>query len=423
MLKRQIHSTRPAALIGLLLIIVLLVSTATLSYLHMKDREQREALIKQVHETRKTMDQLHAALARGDLKKAFTELAQAQKSMDSLLPPVPAAAHKTEIAMKQPAAPSTEGAAPKPLERTPLRPPPQTESAKLPVTDQAVPAAGKEESPYPLVWAETGEYLVVTEKDRKTLHLFRFAGDRFALVKSYPCIVGANDLDKKRAGDMATPLGAYFFQRYIPGASLPAEYGHGAFVLNYPNFLDRKAGKAGDGIWLHGHTPSKNLGSPELQNTRGCIVVSNEALKELTGLLKPNGVPMVVVSRLHSVDASHQRLLAEELGGVMKSWARAWESGDTNRFMAHYASDFINSDGMTYQAFKRQKEKVNRGKKFIRVGIEKSVILLNPENNAKTAVIRFTQRYRSSNFTSDSRKVFYLKKGGAGWRIIGESRL
>jgi murein L,D-transpeptidase YafK len=140
-------------------------------------------------------------------------------------------------------------------------------------------------------------------------------------------------------------------------------------------------------------------------------------------LLQPNGVPIVVVSRLHSVKASHQRQLAQELGRFMRSWARAWESGDTNKFMAHYASDFINSDGMTYQAFKRQKEKVNRGKKFIRVGIEKPVFLLNPENNTQTAVIRLTQRYRSSNFTSDSRKIFYLKKGEAGWRIIGESRL
>jgi murein L,D-transpeptidase YafK len=107
----------------------------------------------------------------------------------------------------------------------------------------------------------------------------------------------------------------------------------------------------------------------------------------------------------------------------MKSWGKAWESGNTSKFMSYYASDFINSDGMNYQSFKRQKEKVNRGKKFIRVAIENQAILLLQEKGAQIAVVRFTQQYRSSNYTSDSRKLFYLKKGEAGWRIIGESRL
>jgi murein L,D-transpeptidase YafK len=280
-----------------------------------------------------------------------------------------------------------------------------------------------DECPYPFVLAETGEYLLVTEKDQKTLHLFRFADNRFALLKSYPCIVGANDLDKTREGDLATPVGNYFFLRYIPGTGLPEKYGHGAFVLNYPNFLDRKARKDGNGIWLHGHTPTKSLGDKELQNTSGCIVVNNDALKELSELLKASGTPIVIVNRLELAKLSRQQQLAGELGTFMKSWGKAWESGNTNKFMSYYASDFINSDGMNYQSFKRQKEKVNRGKKFIRVAVENPAMLLLQEKGGQVAVVRFTQRYRSSNFTSDARKLFYLKKGEAGWRIIGESRL
>jgi murein L,D-transpeptidase YafK len=423
--KKQIHSARPAALIGLLLIIVLLVSTFTLAYIHVKDRKQREAVIKQIHETRKTMDQLQASLARGDLKKAFTELAQAQKSMDHLLPLIPAPEMKPGIALKpQPAVPAAATSPEaKPPEASPVRPVAETASARSPAAGPARLAIGADESPYPFVLADQGEYLLVTEKDQKTLHLFRYADDRFTLVKSYPCIVGANDLDKKRAGDLATPLGAYFFLRYIPGTSLPEKYGDGAFVLNYPNFLDRKARKDGNGIWLHGHMPSKNLGDPELQNTSGCIVVNNDALTELTGRLKASGTPIVVVNRLQLAKAEPQRQRSEELRAFMKSWAKAWESGNTSKFMSHYASDFINSDGMTYQAFKRQKEKVNRGKKFIRVAIENPAILLSQEKNEPIAVVRFMQRYRSSNYASDARKLFYLKKGEAGWRIIGESRL
>jgi murein L,D-transpeptidase YafK len=280
-----------------------------------------------------------------------------------------------------------------------------------------------DESPYPFVLAEAGEYLMVAEKDKKTLHLFHYTDNRFVLIKSYPCIVGANGFDKKREGDLATPLGNYFTLRYIPGKNLPEKYGYGAYVLNYPNFLDRKARKDGTGIWLHGHTPGKSLGDPELQNTKGCIAVNNDVLRELTGFLKAGGAPVVVVNRLQLTKTSTQRQLAEELQTFMKAWSKAWESGNSKTFMSHYSHDFINGDGMNYQAFKRQKERVNSGKKFIRVQIENPAILLAQEEKEQIVVFRFKQRYRSNNFESDSRKIFYLKKGQAGWQIIGESRL
>lgn len=425
--KKQINSARPAALIGLLLIILLLVSTSALSYLYVKDRKQRDRLQSQIQETRKALDQIHLAMARGDLKKAFTELAQARKNVDGLLPRVQEPVAKPDIALKQTAPPQTAvvpGSPPPATAPATVRPVPGTTAVKpSPAVIPAGLTIAHDEVPYPFVLAETDEYLLLCEKDRKTLHLFRYTENRFALLKSYPCIVGANDFDKKREGDLATPVGNYFFLRYTPGKNLPEKYGHGAFVLNYPNFMDRKARKDGTGIWLHGHTPTKSLGDQELQNTSGCIVVGNDVLRELSELLKANGVPIVIVNRLELTKLSSQRQMAEELGAFMKSWGKAWESGNTSKFMSYYASEFINSDGMNYQSFKRQKEKVNRGKKFIRVSIENPAILLHQEKGAQIAVVRFAQRYRSSNFTSDSRKLFYLKKGEAGWRIIGESRL
>lgn len=410
--KKRINSARPAALIGLLLIIILLLSAFALSYLHVKDKRQRELLLSQIQETRKALDQIHLAMARGDMKKAFTELAQAQKNVDDRFPIVTEPLAKPDIALKQQA--TTPPAAAVPGSKPP---------AASPAIMPASPSIAADEGPYPFVLAETGEYLLVTEKDQKALHLFRYTDNRFVLVKSYPCIVGANGLDKNREGDLATPVGSYFFLRYTPGKNLPEKYGHGAFVLNYPNFMDRKARKDGMGIWLHGHSPAKSLGAQELQNTSGCIAVGNDVIKELSELLKASGTPIVIVNRLELTKLTRQRQLAEELGTFMKSWGKAWESGNTNKFMGYYTSDFINSDGMNYQSFKRQKEKVNRGKKFIRVTAENLAILLPQEKGGQIAVVRFTQRYRSSNFTSDSRKLFYLKKGEAGWRIIGESRL
>ena len=428
--QQQKGSVHPGTLVGMILIAILLLSTITLSYLYLEDRKERDLLLKQVQETQKKLEQIQISLTQGDLKKAFSELAQAQKNVTDLLPPVTETVPKPIMAQKQPPVPVPSATVPVPVSQPPAVAPAPVPAAlgtapaqSLPAPSPAVLTLAADESPYPFVLAETGEYLVIAEKEQKTLRLFQYADNRFILVKSYPCIVGANGFDKKKEGDLATPIGNYFILRYIPGASLPERYGYGAFVLNYPNLLDRKVRKDGTGIWLHGHTPGKSLGDPELLNTKGCIAVSNDVLKELTGFLKTSGTPVVVVNRLQLTKVSTQRKLSEELSTFMKDWSKAWESAKIEVFMSHYSNDFTSADGMNYQAFKRQKEKVNSGKKFIRVQIENPAILLAQEENGQIAVFRFTQRYRSNNFDNNSRKLFYLKKGQAGWQIIGESRL
>jgi hypothetical protein len=53
--------------------------------------------------------------------------------------------------------------------------------------------------------------------------------------------------------------------------------------------------------------------------------------------------------------------------------------------------------------------------------MEDLAILMPQEHGGNVAVARFQQRYNSNNFKRDSKKIFYLKKGQAGWQIIGES--
>ena len=105
----------------------------------------------------------------------------------------------------------------------------------------------------------------------------------------------------------------------------------------------------------------------------------------------------------------------------MDAWRKAWESGDTGKYLRYYSKDFINSDGMNFTAFRLHKERVNSGKKFIHVNVEQIAIVFPQEREGETAVVRFVQKYRSNNFESNSKKLFYLKKGQEGWTIFGES--
>lgn len=393
--KFRIYSNSSGSIylkIGIALITLLLLSNAVLLYLFIKERNNNKSLFSLIDRKNKEFNQIHESLKQKDLQKAFRLLTEAQKQAVAMLPATPAPQQK-------------------PTAETKELPPAQT-AASLPPSER--------ETPSPFIFADSGEYLLIGEKDTKILYIFRFLDGKFSLVKQYPCVIGANNHDKRREGDFATPEGVYFFLRFAPGKTLAENFGYGAFVLNYPNFLDRKEKRDGDGIWLHGHSPGKTIGVDVL-DTKGCIAVSNDVLKEIAGFLKPNGTPIAIVSKLQFTKSESQKELAKELKDFLNSWRQSWESINTKKYLSFYSSSFVNSEGMNYNAFKQHKEKTNKSKKFIRVKIDNLAILVPPEHGGNIAVARFQQRYTSNNFKNDSKKIFYLKKGQAGWQIIGES--
>jgi len=293
--------------------------------------------------------------------------------------------------------------------------------AKIPPPPAAPPVQFDSNTiPSPMVFAAANEYVLLCEKDTKNLYLFRFVNNAFTLVKSYSCLTGANHRDKQKPGDEATPEGVFFFLRFVPGKSLPKQYGFGAFVMNYPNFLARKEGRQGNGIWLHGHDPEKNIGK-DIANTKGCIVVDNKNLEEISKLIKPRGTPIIVVNKIKISDKTNQDMLSKEISAFLSSWKQSWESLNTKKFLNLYSHDFISGEGMSFAAFKQQKERVNRYKKFIKISIEEPAVFIPPEYGGKVAVVRFHQKYNSDNFKTESSKIFYLKKEQQKWQIIGES--
>ncbi len=322
-----------------------------------------------------------------------------------------------------PPSPDKPQAEPKPVETPPAKPQVAIATTEKgpEITPTVAPTVFNQNSiPSALVHANNGEYALLCEKDSKMLYLFSFRDGVFNVVKGFPCLTGENHGDKQKPGDKATPEGVYFFLRFIPGKTLPKQYGFGAFVMNYPNFLARKEGKQGNGIWLHGHDPEKNIGK-DIVNTKGCIVVDNKDLEEISRLIKPRGTPIIVVGKAQTADKTKQTLLSKEIKHFLDNWKHDWESLNTKKYLNHYTNDFISGERMDYAAFKQQKERVNRYKKFIKISIDEPAFLIPQEYSGKIAVVRFHQRYVSDNFKSESSKIFYLRKEQKKWHIIGES--
>jgi murein L,D-transpeptidase YafK len=271
--------------------------------------------------------------------------------------------------------------------------------------------------PIPIVHVKPQENFLLCEKNAKTLYLFHSEPNRFGLMKSYPCIVGSNNGDKREAGDLATPEGIYFLISFL--SNLPERYGLGAFSLNYPNFIDQKEGKKGSGIWLHGF-PS-HMERP--LHSEGCVVVKDEDLKELLRFIKTGDTPLVIVDTVRYQSPEHRQKTFQSLVHFLGGWKRAWESLDTGQYLRYYSRDFINSEGMNYERFKGHKERVNQTKRFIKLQIESKSFLLCQKNGGQIAVLRINQDYASDNFKSYTRKILYLREEQGQWKIIGDVAL
>ncbi len=406
--------------VGIGLIALLFILNLILLALFIKETRKSGKALRILQETNRSLVLLQDSLGRTDMQKTFVHLANARRQIATALPPAPVAPPAKTVSepKAQPAQPDKTVAESK---GEPVKPPVvawKPPAVPVKTAQLSIPAG---ETPAPLGWAVPGEYALICEKESKLLHLFKFQDERFALVKSYPCIIGANGTNKQKAGDYATPKGSYFTLRYTPGSALQEIYGEGAFVLNYPNFLDRKERKDGGGIWIHGHVPGKVVGVGDLVNTKGCIAVSNDIVRELKNLLHPSGDNVSIVDKVTFVKESSRKELLQEIRNFMDAWRQAWESGDTGKYLRYYSKDFINSDGMGFDAFRRHKERVNSSKKFIRVKLEQIAIVFPQEREGEMATVRFVQKYSSNNFESHSKKLFYLKKGQMGWTIFGES--
>ena len=273
--------------------------------------------------------------------------------------------------------------------------------------------------PFSLVYIKSKDFLLLCEKHSKTLHLYGSEENGFPLIKSYPCIVGSNNVDKREAGDLATPEGIYFLISFLEGKTLPEKYGLGAYSLNYPNFLDQKEGKKGSGIWLHGFPD--HMERPIF--SEGCVVVKDEFLKDLASFVQIGDTPLVIVDTIEYQPQENQQRLSQELTRFLEEWKRAWESLDTGKYLSFYSGDFINGEGMNYQRFKEHKERVNPSKKFIKLQIENKAILLSQKNGGQIAVVRLNQDYFSDNFKSNTRKILYLREEQGRWKIIGDIAL
>ncbi|MCX8082493.1 MAG: L,D-transpeptidase family protein [bacterium] len=287
----------------------------------------------------------------------------------------------------------------------------QSEKARL----QQLTKKEKETERPAVILPDIGPYkFIYVSKGNQKLYVYNMEPTGAKVIETLPCTTGKNTGPKMKQGDERTPDGTYLIISKMEGPSLPSKYGIAAYPLNYPNLIDRRLQRDGDGIWLHG-TPIAR--TP--YNSEGCVVVSDNDMSRLIDDIVVRKTFVSISEGDLNIDYNAFKKAIE----TVKLWKEGWESLDIDKYMAVYDEMFY-SGGKDKKQYKAYKADINRQKKHIKVDVSELQILpygKTPLGNLLLAFFR--QKYSSDNFSSTGYKILYLVERDNRWYIIGEEML
>jgi len=275
-----------------------------------------------------------------------------------------------------------------------------------------------------LVQMQPGQrHALVVDTARATLYVFENHNGEARYVTDYYISIGKNGIDKFREGDNKTPLGVYHVTGRLSREKLNStygklaeQYGVGALPISYPNEWDRREGRNGSGIWLHG-VPFDTYSRPP-RASNGCVALTNEDFTTISRDVQIGLTPVIIANGVDWVAPGANKATRQELMQRVENWRRDWENRDMEQYLTHYASNFSTTK-MGLAKWSKQKHKVNAGKTWIRLDLQNVSIFVYPGRD-DLAVVTFDQNYASNNLVSQMRKRQYWIRERGTWRILHE---
>lgn len=260
------------------------------------------------------------------------------------------------------------------------------------------------------------EHAIVVDTQKSRLYVYRNDNGRPRFVADYYVTQGKLGADKTREGDKKTPIGVYHVTSSLPAQKLGDLYGNGAYPINYPNEWDKRQGRNGHGIWLHG-TPSDTFSRPP-KASDGCVVLANVDLDAVAKNLQIGVTPVIISNSIEWLSMDDWQKERTTLNKKIDEWRSDWESRDVERYLKHYSSKFKTSD-QSLDQFAQQKRQVNAGKEWIKVKLSNVSMFRNPGKD-ELVVVTFEQNYQSNNLNNQMKKRQYWVNEDGTWKIIFE---
>ncbi len=266
-------------------------------------------------------------------------------------------------------------------------------------------------------------HVILVEKATHKVLLFENSDTHPKLIKTYNTATGKFKGNKAITGDHKTPEGIYSMYEFLSKEELfrrhgkYAEiYGAGAFPMDYPNFIDERLGKTGGGIWLHS-THDDNRISKGL-DSRGCVVMQNADLREISQYIELQSTPIIVVQDVLYLSKSTWERNRKDINDAVSKWSKAWQSKDFDNYIASYdPQKFHDRSKGNYSAYKAYKKAVFSRPDSPEIKLDFISIMANLDY----AVVHLQQDYRSSVINDIGKKTLYLQKNANyEWKIVGE---
>jgi murein L,D-transpeptidase YafK len=260
------------------------------------------------------------------------------------------------------------------------------------------------------------KHIFLVDSRRSRLYVFANDAGRARLVADFYVTLGKNGMEKTREGDQKTPVGVYYVTGNLPRAKLTDFYGSGAYPISYPNEWDKRLGRNGHGIWLHG-VPSDVYSRPP-RASDGCIVLANSDLDSVARYVQVGQTPVIIADEVEWAEPAAVEAERRSLAAALEQWRVDWQSRDTGKYLEHYSTQF-RSGRQDLAAWTAHKRKVNAAKSWIKVGLSRVAMFRYPRER-DFVVVSFDQDYRSDGLSNVMRKRQYWVKEDARWKIIYE---
>ncbi|MBF0362274.1 MAG: L,D-transpeptidase [Oligoflexia bacterium] len=265
-------------------------------------------------------------------------------------------------------------------------------------------------------------HIIVVEKSTHRLHLYKNNNGFPEYLFSYPIATGLTSGNKSNRGDLKTPEGIYQLTHFLSSEELLKKYGEdakqygvGAFVTDYPNIMDKRDGKTGGGIWLHSTNDESRL--LKGLDSKGCVVLANKDIKELSRYIELNATPVIIVQDLLFLRKETWEKNRDDIVSRVNGWIKAWQDKNFARYISYYHNDYHDTFKGNLKGFRNYKMAVfqKAGKPIIKIkGLSVAVF-------DKYAVVQFEQYYKSNTINDSGRKLLYMKKDeNYEWRVVSE---
>ncbi len=273
-------------------------------------------------------------------------------------------------------------------------------------------AAVQEDRPSSIIKLPENENVILVEKKTQTLFIYTLKSETLSIDFKTACSTGEAYGVKEKAGDRKTPEGIYFLlDEYEDRYSSPI-YGIKAFPTDYPNLIDKRSGKNGSAIWIHG--TNKEL---KPMDSNGCVALENSNIQTLSNYITLNSTPVIMVEEIKMVKKKIISRQNKKISELLAQWVQTIEKGSYHAYLSFYSPEYV-PDITWWEQWLEIRHQSDKLKIPFQIKTEQMGVYYH--NNIFVVLFDYVLSAENKKVFVGKRKLF-IQNGKNDYKIIGDS--